>query len=240
MWSTVLVLALMASTDPLRLGVAVVMISRPRPVLNLLVFWLGGMTTGVFAALILLVLLRDSTKMIARTVSSATASPVARHIQLGAGVLALLIAVVMATGLVARQSGRVPVQVAEQLSTAQPRLPTAFSLLPTRVKEALECRFLWVAFVAGLGSATNPVEFLAAIAAILASGAAVGTQFAAGVAFTVVVLAVIEIPLVSYLATPAKTEAFMLRLHNAVRSHRPRILTAVIAVSGALLVAVAA
>ncbi len=232
-------LALMASTDPLRLGVAVVMISRPRPILNLLVFWLGGMTTGVFAALVLLVLLRDSTRMIAHTVASATTSPVARHVQLTAGVLALLIAVVMATGLVARQRGRLPVQAGEQLSPVQPGLPPAFSLLPIRVQEALECRFLWVAFVAGLGSATNPVEFLVAVAAILASGAAMGTQFAAVVAFTVVVLAVIEIPLVSYLATPAKTEAFMLRLHHAVRSHRPRILAAVIAVSGALLVAAA-
>jgi Sap, sulfolipid-1-addressing protein len=241
MWGTIFVLALMASTDPLRLGVAVVMISRPRPMLNLLVFWLGGMTTGVFAALSLLVSLRHSALMITRTVSSAAASPAARHIQLAAGVLALLIAVAMAVNLLARQRGQISVEVSEQPGcTGRPALPTGFSLLPTRVREALECRFLWVAYLAGLGSATNPVEFLLAIAAILASGAAMSTQLCAAVAFTVVVLAVVEIPLVSYLATPAKTEAFMLQLHNAVRSHRPRILTVIIAVSGTVMIAAAA
>jgi len=241
MWGTVLVLALMASTDPLRLGVAVAVISRPRPILNLLVFWLGGMTTGVFAAVGLLVVLRDSGQVVARTVSSATASPVARHIQLAVGVLALLLAVAMATTLVARRRGRVPQPAGVQADCpAQPGLPTAFSLLPARTKEALESRFLWVAFVAGLGSATNPVEFLAALAVILASGAAIGTQLAAGIAFILVVLAVVEIPLISYLATPARTEAFMLQLHNAVRNHRLRILTVIIAVSGTLMVAAAA
>jgi hypothetical protein len=241
MWGTVLVLALMASTDPLRLGVAVAMISRPRPMLNLLVFWLGGMTTGVLAALGLLVLLRDSGQMIAQTVSSAAASPAARHIQFAVGVLALIIALAMATAVVTRQRGRVPVQVSKQSGCpVQQGLPTAFSLLPARAKEALERRFLWVAFVAGLGSATNPVEFLVAVAVILASGAAMSTQLAAGVAFTLVVLAVVEIPLVGYLARPAKTEAFMLQLHNAVRNHRLRIMTGIIALSGTLMVAAAA
>ncbi len=44
---TVLVLALAMATDPMRLGVTLLLISRPRPVLNLLVYWLGVMFVGV-------------------------------------------------------------------------------------------------------------------------------------------------------------------------------------------------
>jgi hypothetical protein len=47
MWVTVLVLGLMAATDPVRIGIAALLISRPRPLRNLLAFWLGGMATGI-------------------------------------------------------------------------------------------------------------------------------------------------------------------------------------------------
>jgi hypothetical protein len=94
-----------------------------------------------------------------------------------------------------------------------------------------------MAFVAGLGSATPPVEYLAAIIAILASGAAAGAQMSAAVMFTVVAFAVAEIPLVGYLATPAKTEAVMLQLHDWIRARRRPILACVVAATGVFLVA---
>ena len=42
MWCTVLLLALVATVDPVRLGTSVVLHSRPRPVRHLVTFWLGG------------------------------------------------------------------------------------------------------------------------------------------------------------------------------------------------------
>jgi hypothetical protein len=71
---------------------------------------------------------------------------------------------------------------------------------------------------------------------IMASGAAIGTQVSAFVAFTVLVLAVIEIPLVSYLVTPEKTEAVMLQVQNWIRTHRRRIFETMLAVAGVVLV----
>jgi Sap, sulfolipid-1-addressing protein len=238
MWGTVLVLALMAATDPVRLCLALVLVSRRRPMLNLFVFWLGGMTTGLVAAAGVLILLSGFALTVTQNVTTMAASSTARHIQLATGVLVLLIAAVIAVGFLSRQRTRVPVPAADP-SAPVPQLSvlTAFSRLPPRAQNALEGWFLWVAFVAGLGSATNPVEFLMALAAILASGAPVGTQFSAAVAFTVVVLAVVEIPLVSYLATPAKTEACMLQVHNWVQAHRPRIFTICVAAAGVALVA---
>ena len=109
MWATVLLLALMAAADPVRIGIAVYLISRPRPMLNLLVFWLGGMVTGVVAALGVLLFLRDPAAELVQYVLSATASGTFRHYQIACGVLAVLIAALIEVGVSARQQARVPV-----------------------------------------------------------------------------------------------------------------------------------
>jgi hypothetical protein len=238
MWGTVLLLALMAAADPVRLGIAVLLISQPRPMLNLLVFWLGGMATGIAAAIGVLLLLRDFATTVVQYVESTAASGTVRQIQIASGVLALLIAAVIAVGFSARQRARVPDRDPSGLvlQRSQPGTLTAFSRLWGRALDARDGGLLWVAFVAGLGSATPPV-YPVAVAAILASGAAIGTQVSAAVVFTVVAFAVVEIPLVSYLATPAKTQAVMLQLHNWVRARRRWILAVLLAVTGVFLVA---
>lgn len=59
MWTMVLLLGLGMAIDPARLGLAVVMLSRRRPMLNLFAFWVGGMVAGVGIALAVLVFMRD-------------------------------------------------------------------------------------------------------------------------------------------------------------------------------------
>jgi hypothetical protein len=59
MWCTVLVLAFVATVDPVRLGASVLLYSRPRPVPHLVAFWLGGLTTSAVLALGVLFGLRD-------------------------------------------------------------------------------------------------------------------------------------------------------------------------------------
>ncbi len=54
-----LLLGLGMAIDPARLGLAVVMLSRRRPMLNLFAFWVGGMVAGVGIALAVLVFMRD-------------------------------------------------------------------------------------------------------------------------------------------------------------------------------------
>ena len=92
-----------------------------------------------------------------------------------------------------------------------------------------------VAFVAGLALATPPVEYLAAMIAILASGAPAAEQVGAALMFTLVAFTVVEVPLVSYLATPAKTLAVVQRLNEWMNAHRHAIPAVVIGVFGALL-----
>ena len=64
MCSAVLVLSVVAAMDPVRIGIAALLISRPRPMLNLLAFWLGGMAAGIAAPLVVLLFLRDFTLLL--------------------------------------------------------------------------------------------------------------------------------------------------------------------------------
>ncbi|WP_123024706.1 GAP family protein [Mycolicibacterium stellerae] len=233
MWGTVLVFALVAATDPIRIGIAVLLISRPRPVINLFAFWLGGMVTGLAAALVVLLFLRDAAPVLAETVTATIGSPAARHIQIAAGAAAIVIAVVIASRATAPR--RMPVApVAEGTATAPP-IPNAIARACARASVALQDRSPGIPFVMGLGSATPPVECVLVLAAIMASGAAIGAQIAAAVLFTILAFAIVEIPLVSFLVNPGGTLAVMLRIHGWSRVHRRSILAVMVAVVGVFL-----
>lgn len=237
MWGTVLVLALLTAHDPARLGIAAVLITCPRPLHNLLGYWLGGMAAGIFTGLGVLILSHHSLPIILDDVRSTVARLTDGYVQISIGMLALLIAALVAAGFPARQHAEVPVHVATPSDpVVQATTLTAFSRLTTRVHQMLKDGGLWVAFVAGLGSAIPPVQYLVALTAIVSSGAAVDAQLGAVVMFTVVVLTLVEVPLVSYLAMPAKAQAAMMQLQNWLRAYRRRMLVVILAVAGVLLV----
>ena len=89
-----------------------------------------------------------------------------------------------------------------------------------------------VAFVAGVGMATPPVEYLTAIVSILASGATAGAQLGAALLFTLVSFTVAEVPLVSYLAAPATTLAVIQRLNAWISARQQAVPAVVVAVLG--------
>ncbi|CAM4074164.1 hypothetical protein MB901379_02187 [Mycobacterium basiliense] len=238
MWTTVLILAVMTATEPVRLGVAIFLVTKPRPMVNLLAFWFGGMATGVAVALGVLLLLRDFANALVDSVTSLAATSVVGHIQVAVGVVALLIAALVATGFSVRSPALVTSGGGDASMLLVEEKPTRFARLMTSAQGALESGFPWVAFVAGLSSAgPPPVEYLVALTAIGASGAAIGTQVSATVAYLLVMLAIIEIPLVSNLVNPAKTEATMLALRDWLRTHRRKIISVAVAVAGIALVA---
>jgi hypothetical protein len=235
---TVLVLALTMATDPVRLGVTLLLVSRPRPILNLLVYWLGAMFVGVTAAVVVLTMMRDFAPTLLQNLSSLAATPVVRHAQIAFGLLALLLAPLITAGLPARQRLRVPVSVGGDPSSLllQPSTPTGTSQLLGRARGVLGGESLWVALAAGLGTGPAPLEYLVALTAILAMGGEIGTQISAAVVFNVVMLAVCEVALVSYLATPTRTLAIIDQLNGWVRTHRRRILSLMLGVAGVCLV----
>ncbi len=120
----------------------------------------------------------------------------------------------------------------------QPSAPAGVSQWQwlSRAKGMLKGESLWVALAAGLGQGPAPPEYLVALVAILASGGQVGTQISLAVMFNVVMLSVCELTLVSYLAMPGKTQAFVGRLNSWVGAHRRQIVSVIVGVLGVCLV----
>jgi len=234
MWGTVLVLALVATADPVRIGMSVLLSSRPRAAGPLAAFWLGGIAMSVALAAGVLFGLRDFALSVMHRVEVATASSTAGRVQIAMGVLALLIAAA-AVGLSPRQSPRQRARLGlPGVNTAHLGTPPLISRLSTRAQDALRAKPLRVAFILGFGMLAD-FRYLAALAAILASGAAVHTQISAVGTYTLVALAFIELPLVSQLAAPVWTGQAISAVHGAVKTHRQQAFAVVIAVLGVFL-----
>ena len=114
---------------------------------------------------------------------------------------------------------------------------SATQRLLARAHNAWESGALWVAALIGFWAGPNPSLVIFALATILASGAAIGTQIGAAVVFIVESLAVVEIVLLSNLVAPARTQAALRRLHDWVRGYRRQILVAILTLVGIAFVA---
>ena len=210
MWITVLVMALAVSLEPFRVGMTVLILNKPRPALHLLAFLCGGFAMGTSVGLVVLFVLRP------RLLGSAHFT--LPKVQIVIGVLALLVAALLATNVLAGRFER-----------PNPGL---------RARRLLNGRSLWVSGAAGLGMALPSVDYLAVLAVILASGAAAITQAGALLMFNVVAFALVEVPLVAYLMAPDRTRALMTALHGWIRSRSRRAVAALVAGLGCALLVV--
>jgi hypothetical protein len=236
MWGTVLVFALIAATEPVRMGITAFLISCPRPMLNLLAYWLGLMAASIGAALVALFLLRDFMLPVVRVVTSVAASPVVPPTQIALGVLALTTAAMLAVRSSVRQAAHAPMPGGDPSALVlEPKTRTVFSRLSWPA--LLEGKSAGMAFVAGLGTSTQLIEYWGAILAILVSGTAAGTQISAVLVYTLVAFAIVEIPLVGHLASPAKAQAVIMQLHDWIRARRRPVFALFIGAVGVLLIA---
>lgn len=208
---TVLVVAFAVSLEPFRIGMTVLMLNRPRPVLQLLAFLSGGFTMGMTVGLVVLFVFR-------RGLLGCTHITLPK-VQILIGFLALVVAVVVA------------VDVPGRLGSHPARLARP-------AKRLLSGHSLSVAGIAGLGIALPSVDYLAALAVILASGAAALTQVAVLLMFNVVAFALVEIPLLAYLLAPKTTAMSVTALHNWIRSRRRLEVAILLAVAGCVFLAV--
>jgi hypothetical protein len=257
MWSSVAVLALPIALDPVRLGVNLLLVSRPRPAQNLLVYWVGCVTASVLLLLVPLLVLHNTAMFSSfvhdlanpRTSTSATV----RGIEIGVGVLVLLIAALTAVRAFGRRraaddgteklgavagSDETPIaRLLKRGREAPAKGGSAGQRLLGRIHRAWESGALWVAAVIGFWAGPNPSLVTFSLATILASGAAFGAQLGAAVVFIVVSLAVVEIVLISNLVAPARTQAALRRVHDWVGGYRRQIVVAILTLVGLAFVA---
>lgn len=230
MWSTVLVMAAVAGTDPLRIGVVAYMLSRRHPIRLLLPFFVVGFTVNVAVGAVVVFGLRDT------AVGGGTIPPA---LEIGIGVLALAIAALSATGVLERVFNRVrgrraAVPAAVGDSTSEPVAPPTLdslpivSKLPESIKAALRGEAAWAAGLLGLSNGFPTPYYVAAMAAVLTSSASAGQQVAALVAFNLVGFGAAVIPIISFWLAPDATRAAVERIYSGMRNHH-RLVVAVIA-----------
>ena len=233
MWTTVLVMALAVIFEPVRLGLAVLMLNRPRPMLQLLAFLCGGFTMGMSVGLVTLFVLRA-------TPLAGNGNFTVAKVQIATGLIALLVAGLVASNISARFS-RVPADATvggdAGVALLESTPPSGLRKHSERARQFLQGDSLLVAAVSGLGTALPSANYLGAIAAILASGAAPGAQVQAVVTFNVVAFTLVEIPLISFLAAPRKTREFMAKLHEWLRSRSHREAAILLAAVGFFMLA---
>lgn len=199
------------SLEPFRIGMTVVMLNRPRPLLQLFAFLAGGFVMGTVVGVTVLFVLRPALGNAHFTLPK---------VQIVVGLVVLVTAALVGAGLLGGVPDREP------------------GRLGTRVRQALNGGSLWTAGAAGLGIALPSVDYLAALALIAASGAAAATQFGALVAFNVVAFALVEIPLLCYLVAPDRTRAVLVTLNDRIRARGRYGVCALMAVVGFVLLAV--
>lgn len=156
MWITLLAMAVAVSLEPFRIGMTILMMNRPRPLLQLLTFLAGGFAMGITVGVIVLFVLRPALGSAHFTLP---------RVQIVVGALLLINAAVVATGVVGKRGDD-----AAALGSRR------FEPLATRTRQLLNGRSLWTAGVAGLGIALPSVDYLAMLALIVASGAAASVQ----------------------------------------------------------------
>lgn len=215
MWIALLVMAAAVSLEPFRIGMTVLMLNRPRPLLQLLAFLTGGFAMGTTVGMVVLFILRPALGSAHFTLP---------RVQVAVGALALVVAAVVATGKLSGLRG--------------PRPDREPGPLATRMRQLLRGHSLWTAGAAGLGIALPSIDYLAALALIVASGAAAATQVGALLLFNVVAFGLVEIPLISYLVAPDRTRATLAALQDWLQTDRHRKLAAVVATVGAVLLIV--
>ncbi|BBX92994.1 GAP family protein [Mycolicibacterium boenickei] len=226
MWSTVLVMAAVAAIDPLRIGVVAFMLSRSRPVRLLLPFFLFAFTANVAVGAAVVFVFKNAT--------SDGGSTMPPGLEIGIGAVALVIAVLSATGQLERLVNRVrsrravPAVVGDGDGAPTEDAVPGLSKLPAGMQAALRGEAPWAAALLGLINGFPTPYYLAAMAAALTSGAALAEQMAALVAFNLVGFLAALIPIISFWVAPEATRSGVERLYAWMGRHH-RLVVAVIA-----------
>jgi Sap, sulfolipid-1-addressing protein len=241
MWGTVLLMAAVAGVDPARIAAVVFILSRTKPMRLLLAYFVGGFGLSLIIGAVVVFVLKGA--------GVGQKSSVPPEIEIAVGVLALVAAALIGSGVAARlrdraQARRPKDKVAVTHGPPDPgtrpgieQLP-GFDRLPPRAQAALKSESPWVAWVAGLAVGMPTAYYLAAIAAILNSGGGAGPQVAALVVFNLIAFALAEIPMVSFLIAPEATRARVDQLYDWMNTHHRVIVTALAAVVGVYLIVV--
>ncbi|OMB97799.1 hypothetical protein A5733_09365 [Mycobacterium sp. NS-7484] len=239
MWGSLLGMAILMAFNPALLALILLIISRPRPVQNLLVCWIGCLSTNI-PALLVPVLLLHRAPMFSPQAPTATAA--GRHIQLGMGVLVLSVAALIAVRFWMRRRTQVPAPAGVAATSpfaavadgAGPDSQSAIRRLFARLQRAWDSGALWVALVCGMGFLPGFPLVLFVSTTVVSSGTTTGTQIVAVVAFVVTMFLVFEVAVVSHLIAPVRTQTVLQPVHDWALANRRQVMIGIFVMIGLL------
>jgi hypothetical protein len=252
MWSSLVGMSFLLALNPILLGLILLIISRPRPVSNLLAYLVGALAVNLplFLAPLALLHLVPGFASFAQEVATpeTTTVPSVVPIPLGMAVVLLAIAAVMTVRLRARAratAGGDASALGPESSTSTEdsgsagrvkdvvvRVGAKLRQLFRRLSSAWDNGSLGVSFVFGMLYLPSLTMVLLIDISIVTSGAGIGEQVGAAIAFVLGYLAILEITLLSYAVAPEKTGAVLRPLHDWAHGHSRQILIAFIALGG--------
>ena len=217
---TVLMLALAVNLEPTRIGLVPLLLSRQKPILQLLAYFVAGTSTTLgFGLLVLFVFHRNPFGGAGGDGGTA---------QIVVGALALTAAAAMAVRELRQRHGP---------KVRPDGQPSGVDKFIAAVKKVLsKGRSPWLAALVGMLAGLPSVDYMAVLVVIATAKVPPAEQAAALVAFNLIGSLVVITPLVGYLIAPARTMDLVNRLGAWTKS-RSRIEYAVLlAFVGCLLI----
>ncbi|CRZ14549.1 GAP family protein [Mycolicibacterium neworleansense] len=230
MWTTVLALAIAVNFDPTRIGFILVVLSRPRPILQLAAYLSGGILMSAAVAILVVFVVHHGLFSIPE-IDGAT-------VQLVVGVLALLLAAFLATNLSVGSLSRkaVPVGAADPEPTDDG--PGSAAGTPGWLKRRSLGTSPWVSGVMGVSTALPSVEYMALLVVIAASSVSTWAKALTIGGYLLVANVVSAVPLVSYAVAPQQTQSTLASFQRWIRARRRRDFALVLAIAGCVLIAI--
>jgi hypothetical protein len=234
MWITVLLLAVAVNFEPTRLGMITLLLTKPRPMWQLVTFLSCWLTMSASAGLVVL--------FVFHTGFLQTGHDHGPKIQIVIGAAAVLIAALLASNLPLGASFSRPLvgaAIGSPDGTAlPPGRPPALDRLVSRAGQVVKTESLWFPGITGVWLALPSPDYVAMLILIAASGAAPLTQVGALITWLAVANGVAAVPLASYLIAPERTRAWLSMLNDWIRARRRRDFAMLLAVVGTVMVAV--
>jgi Sap, sulfolipid-1-addressing protein len=252
----VLLLGIASGIDPSKIGAVTYIVSKAaRPVRLLVAYLVGGFAVSLIVGAFILFVLGNIGL-------SKPGGPPA-NLLIAIGILSLLVAVLVATGLTVRirdwgnqrrrgtgasanptnhstnaQSvggGSDSQRTINKAEESIEKVPGLRKLLPP-IRRALASESPWIAWTAGVGVGIPNAYYVAAIAVVLSSGASAAQKVLYLVMFNLFNFGAVIIPLVAYLRAPEATANFVAGTNAWVAAHHRAFVAALTGVIGTYLI----
>ena len=234
MWTTVLILAVALNLEPNRLGIIGLLLLRPRPIRQLLVFLCVSFLTNAVAGLIVLYLAYRGSFLQGESSSAI--------MQIAVGAVALIAAAFLFTNIPLPGSKRPAPEGSGGAPDGSEGVPSSGMGLvdnfTKRLGRLAHGDSMWLPAALGVGIALPSVDYVAMLLLIAASGEPPDVQVTALFTFLIVANTILLIPMIGYVVAKDRTVRVLEGLRAWVLARTRKDYAVLLAIAGALMTTV--